>query len=181
MWIYRRKVLATNFAVCMCRYHLELFSKMRISWTKWWISLSTFTSMFPHYVEKRKLIYLVLKSKCQSKLTTSTSGDQLTVARIRGGQQIRANSESASRRLQGFVPMVEDWHANQCFMGVSIEKKIYFIAWIIVIWMFRWFGRDCCGRTLTKIEAHSYSWKTWSTGQMSLMNPKQIWMRVRIF
>ena len=55
-------------------------------------------------------------------------GDQLTVARIRGAQRIRANSESASGRLQGFVPMVEDWHAKQCFMGVSIEKKMYFIA-----------------------------------------------------
>ena len=94
--------------------------------------LEHFTSMFPHYVEKRKLIYLVLKSKCQSQVDDFhqilLGGDQLTVACIRGAQRIRANSESASGCLQGFVPMVEDWHAKQCFMGVSIEKKIYFIA-----------------------------------------------------
>ena len=46
-------------------------------------------------------------------------GDQVTVARGRGAQRIRENSESASARLQGLVPVVEDWHAKQCFMGVS--------------------------------------------------------------
>ncbi len=46
-------------------------------------------------------------------------GDQLTVARVGGAQRIRENSESASAGLQGFVPVVEDWHAKQCFMGVS--------------------------------------------------------------
>lgn len=46
-------------------------------------------------------------------------GDQLTVARVRGAQRIRENSESASAGLQGLVPVVEDWHAKQCFMGVS--------------------------------------------------------------
>ena len=45
-------------------------------------------------------------------------GDQLTVARARGAQRIRANSESASARLQGLVPVCEDWHAKQCLMGV---------------------------------------------------------------
>ena len=50
-------------------------------------------------------------------------GDQLTVARIHGAQRIRANSESASGHLQGFVPVVEDWHAKQCLMGVSVNVR----------------------------------------------------------
>lgn len=45
--------------------------------------------------------------------------DQLTVARIRGAQRIRVSSESASARLQGFIPVVEDWNAKQCLMGIS--------------------------------------------------------------
>ena len=46
-------------------------------------------------------------------------GDQLTVARVRGAQRIRSNSESASACLKGVVPVCEDWHSKQCLMGVS--------------------------------------------------------------
>ena len=48
-------------------------------------------------------------------------GDQLTVARARGAQRTRENSESASECLQGLIPVVEDWHAKQCLMGVSMQ------------------------------------------------------------
>ena len=47
--------------------------------------------------------------------------DQLTVARARGAQRIRENSESASEYLQGLIPIVEDWHAKQCLMGVRMQ------------------------------------------------------------
>lgn len=46
-------------------------------------------------------------------------GDQLTVARARGAQKAKANATSPSERLDGLVPMVEDWHAKVVLLGVS--------------------------------------------------------------
>ena len=46
-------------------------------------------------------------------------GDQLTCARARGAQRIRQNSLIGQSRLEGFVPIVEDWHAKACLLGVS--------------------------------------------------------------
>ncbi|KAL5488698.1 hypothetical protein EMCRGX_G017679 [Ephydatia muelleri] len=40
-------------------------------------------------------------------------GDQLTIARIRG---ILSNSDNGEERLEGFVPVIEDWHTKMCFM-----------------------------------------------------------------
>ncbi|KAL5516953.1 hypothetical protein EMCRGX_G002412 [Ephydatia muelleri] len=37
-------------------------------------------------------------------------GDQLTIARIRGSQSILSNSDNGEERLEGFVPVIEDWH-----------------------------------------------------------------------
>ena len=46
-------------------------------------------------------------------------GDQLTVARVRGAQRIRANSETEQGKLLGLTPVCEDWHTKLCLMGVS--------------------------------------------------------------
>ncbi|KAL5506330.1 hypothetical protein EMCRGX_G007948 [Ephydatia muelleri] len=43
-------------------------------------------------------------------------GDQLTIARIRGSQSIFSNSDNGEERLEGFVPVIEDWHTKMCFM-----------------------------------------------------------------
>ena len=47
-------------------------------------------------------------------------GDQLTCARVRGGQRIRENSCTGRARLEGLVPVIEDWHAKVCLMQVSL-------------------------------------------------------------
>lgn len=47
-------------------------------------------------------------------------GDQLTVARIRGAQRIRLNSEDERGRLEGLVPCVEDWHTKVTLLEVYI-------------------------------------------------------------
>ena len=47
-------------------------------------------------------------------------GDQLTAARIRGTQILRDTEETPVKRLEGIVPVVEDWHA-----GVALLKVIY--------------------------------------------------------
>lgn len=39
-------------------------------------------------------------------------GDQLTAACTRGSQEAMANSSTAFKRLEGLIPVVEDWHAR---------------------------------------------------------------------
>ena len=46
-------------------------------------------------------------------------GDQLTVARARGSQRIQVNSESQADRLQGLVPVAEDWHTKVTLLEVG--------------------------------------------------------------
>ena len=48
-------------------------------------------------------------------------GDQLTVARARGAKALRANHETATDRLEGLSPVVEDWHARQTLMKVRYK------------------------------------------------------------
>ena len=50
---------------------------------------------------------------------TLIGGDQLTVARMRGAQRIRGNSETSEERFDGVLPVAEDWHAKMCFMEVA--------------------------------------------------------------
>ena len=45
-------------------------------------------------------------------------GDQLTVARIRSVQEGLLNSNSPRERMEGIVPVVEDWHAKVIFLKV---------------------------------------------------------------
>ena len=47
-------------------------------------------------------------------------GDQMTAARTRGSKRIRSNSLRGKERLEGLVPVVEDWHAKVCLLGVSV-------------------------------------------------------------
>lgn len=46
-------------------------------------------------------------------------GDQLTAARVRGSQRVRSNSQRGIHRLEGLVPVIEDWHAKGCLLSVS--------------------------------------------------------------
>lgn len=50
-------------------------------------------------------------------------GDQLTVARVRGAMSVRSNHENTRDRLEGILPVLEDWHARQVLMQVN-----YYIA-----------------------------------------------------
>lgn len=48
-------------------------------------------------------------------------GDQLTATRARGCQRIRSNSTRGKDRLEGLVPVVEDWHAKVSILGVRLK------------------------------------------------------------
>lgn len=46
-------------------------------------------------------------------------GDQLTAKRARAGIRIRNNSTNSADRLEGLLPVAEDWHAKVVFLEVS--------------------------------------------------------------
>lgn len=46
-------------------------------------------------------------------------GDQLTAKRARGGVRIRNNSTNSADRLEGLLPVSEDWHTKVVFLEVS--------------------------------------------------------------
>ena len=45
-------------------------------------------------------------------------GDQLTVCRSRAAQSARCNDDVPIERLEGLIPVVEDWHARLTLMRV---------------------------------------------------------------
>ena len=51
-------------------------------------------------------------------------GDQLTVVRARSSQAVRADHSTRGQictrrdRLEGLLPVVEDWHTKQCLLKV---------------------------------------------------------------
>ena len=40
-------------------------------------------------------------------------GDQVSVAHVRGAVGVRSNHENVQHRLEGVIPVIEDWHARQ--------------------------------------------------------------------
>ena len=48
-------------------------------------------------------------------------GDQLTAKRARAGVRIRNNSVNSADRLEGLLPVAEDWHEKVVFLEVSKE------------------------------------------------------------
>ena len=51
-------------------------------------------------------------------------GDQLTVKRAPSARARRNNSEDAKGRLEGFIPVAQDWHADLCFLQVRIIYSV---------------------------------------------------------
>lgn len=47
-------------------------------------------------------------------------GDQLTAARIRGAKKAKVNEDAPSERLEGIIPVAEDWHTKMNFVGVCL-------------------------------------------------------------
>lgn len=50
---------------------------------------------------------------------TLFGGDMLTAARARGSKNIVSNSQRGKDRLEGVIPVVEDWHAKLCLLEVG--------------------------------------------------------------
>jgi hypothetical protein len=45
----------------------------------------------------------------------------MTAARARSSQRVRCNSERGKGRLEGLQPVIEDWHAKMCVLGVCVN------------------------------------------------------------
>lgn len=65
-------------------------------------------------------------------------GDQLTAARARGAIRQRQNSLTAMERLEGFIPVAEDWHAKVCLITVRNLLQLQF--WLSRLTLFRCSG-----------------------------------------
>ena len=54
-------------------------------------------------------------------------GDQLTVKRVRSAIAQQSNSEDVRGRLQGLIPVAQDWHAGMCFLQVRSDTPNIFL------------------------------------------------------
>ena len=70
-----------------------------------------------HYVPEINESVLIHKAKTH---TVMLGGDQLSVVRTRSALKVKSNAETPSKRLEGIIPTVEDWHAKLTLFEVSI-------------------------------------------------------------
>lgn len=76
-------------------------------------------------VKNRVSVTWLCDNRASGKLTietflpTENNGDQLTVARARSASQLRDNQINARDTLQGFVPVIADWHTQMCLLEAS--------------------------------------------------------------
>ena len=52
-------------------------------------------------------------------------GDQVTVVRALSSQSVRRNSTNSSDKLEGIVPVCEDWHARVVLLQVCAQCIVY--------------------------------------------------------
>ena len=79
-----------------------------------------------HYVPKDSSQVLFTDSETGEELTLYEDkfhyillgGDQLTVERARGSKRVRSNSSRGRDRLEGLLPVVEDWHSKVVLLKV---------------------------------------------------------------
>ena len=50
-------------------------------------------------------------------------GDMLTAKHARGSKYVRSNSTRGLDRLEGLLPVAEDWHTKVCLLGVSSNSS----------------------------------------------------------
>ena len=50
--------------------------------------------------------------------------DQLTVARARSSKRVRSNSLHPLDKLEGLIPVCEDWHAKGCLISGSLHAHV---------------------------------------------------------
>lgn len=96
-------------------------------------------------------------------------GDQVTAERVKGAQTLPKNSTHAVGRLEGFVPVSEDWHAKVCYLQVHTAMLVTYLnsncvsdmegcALLHVIIYGRLFGNVFLGKEIRTLSlGHSHS------------------------
>jgi len=84
---------------------------------------------YKQYVPSQKVVLDSPPSDLQdatdeSYITMLLGGDYLTVARARGAQLIRGNSELQKDCLNEFHPCAEDWHAKVALLQVNLQYHV---------------------------------------------------------
>ena len=114
-------------------------------------------------------------------------GDMLTAKRARGGKYIRSNSERGKDRLEGLIPVVEDWHGKVCLLGVShyvtfmCSNSLIILVLTFTCTPFRSSRNAYTAALLRRMQAPYTSCVTSSTGEMWSRNPPKVSMHVRSF
>lgn len=62
---------------------------------------------------------------------TLLGGDQLTCAHVCGCHKARTSEENDLDRLQGLVPVAEDWHAKMCLLEVCCLFSLSLIVFAL--------------------------------------------------
>ena len=55
-------------------------------------------------------------------------GDQLTAARMRGARKSKVYEATVTKRLEGLVPVADDWHTKTSIFGVSYTYVNYWYS-----------------------------------------------------
>ena len=88
-------------------------------------------------------------------------GDMVTAKRARGAQGIRENSNRGKDRLEGLVPIVEDWHAKMTLICVStitcsnVMQAVIFWCLILISLMYRLSGSASTSAPPVEMLEHS--------------------------
>ena len=56
---------------------------------------------------------MTVSKDCSKAHSLLFGGDQLTAARIRGAQEAKSNSVTLTKRFDGLIPVIEDWHTKE--------------------------------------------------------------------
>lgn len=94
---------------------------MRTGVLKW--SILSHMHQYVPCKESAKLVYIPSKSEFVLKDSAVINqvligGDQLTAARARGAITAMSNSVTPQKRLEGLIPVVEDWHTQVILLEV---------------------------------------------------------------
>ena len=77
-------------------------------------------------IEREQEILIPSQDKSISRTNTVQhrlifGGDQLTVARVRGAQLAMCNGSTPVQRLEGLIPVIQDWHTEVILTEVCIR------------------------------------------------------------
>ncbi len=132
IWSGMEHIIITILNLCIVwyfhgRFHWESFFTTKISLTKWIRLWRSCMSMSPH-LQQRALTLFQRGSK--SPLTTPNSMKSCLVETswlLQGHEELKhcALLMTAISRLDGVVPVVEDWHARMTLMKVFIMQYSY--------------------------------------------------------